>query len=127
MPTRTIPQEQWTEFLDSLSRDHRLDIVTVQVSDSELGYQVEMSQLPLVGVTTDLRAGGGPRIEVIVGRTEFDHTTHSIANPKAIRVEDDNQGEPAVLEIEAGTGGKTLVILKPTAFGEPGTLVERPS
>ena len=85
-----------------------------------------MRQRPLVGVSADLRAGGGPRIEVMVGQTELDHTTHSIADPKAIRVEDDDQGEPAVLEIEAGNGSKTLVILKPAAFGEPGTLAERP-
>ncbi len=124
MPTRDIPEEQWEEFLDSLSREHTFDSVTVQVSDPDMGYQIEMTRLPLVGVSADLKAGGGPRIEVIVGRTEFDHTTHSIAEPKAVRVEEDDQGEPAVLEVESAGGSKTLVILTPGAFGEPGTLTQ---
>jgi hypothetical protein len=125
MPTRTIPKDQWTEFLDGLSREHRTETVTVQVSDPELGYQVELRQLPLEGVSADLRAGGGPQIEVMVGRTEFDHTTHSIADPKAIRLQEDDQGAPEVLEVESGNGTKTLVILKPGAFGEPGGLIEK--
>ncbi len=57
-----------------------------------------------------------------MGRTEVDHTTHSVFAPKAVRLRENEQGEPEVLEIESGGGGKTLVILKPEAFGEPGPL-----
>ena len=63
--------------------------MSVRFSDPELGYQIEMRQIPLVGVSADLKAGGGPRIEVIVGRTDFDHTAHSVFDPKAIRLEED--------------------------------------
>jgi hypothetical protein len=125
MATRAIPRERWKEFFDSLSRDHHLRDVTVQVSDPELGFQIEMRAVPLVGVSADLLAGGGPRIEVMVGRTEADHTTHSVLDPKAVNLDEGEQGEPLALEIEAGSGSKTLVLLKPSAFGEPGTLMER--
>jgi hypothetical protein len=125
MATREIPQSEWTQALDALSRRYRLQPVTVRVSDPELGYQIAMTRLPLAGVSADLKAGGGPRIEVSVGTTEVDYTTHSISNPKAVRVEEDEQGQAQVLEVESGSGNKTLVFLKPTAFGEPGTLQQR--
>ena len=121
--TREIPQGQWGTYLDALSRDHRGDLVSVRFIDPDLGYQIEMRQLPLVGVSADLKAGGGPRISVTVGRTEFDHTTHSVFDPKAVRVQQDDLDEPLALELESGSGGTTLVILKPAAFGEPGPVV----
>jgi hypothetical protein len=125
LQTREIPKDQWGGFLDKLSHDHRGDIVSVRFSDPELGYQVEMRQLPLVGVSADLKAGGGPRVEIIVGRTDFDHTAHSVFDPRAIRLEEDMQGEPQVLELEAASGAKTFVILKQEAFGGPGEIVEK--
>jgi hypothetical protein len=125
MRTRSIPEKEWVEFLDSLTHKVRTQVVTVRVSDPELGYQVEMSQIPLIGVSADLRSSGGPRIEVMVGRTESLHTTHSILRPVAVRLEEDREGTPVVLEVEAKDGSKTLVLLKPVALGEPGTLVER--
>jgi hypothetical protein len=110
--TREIQPDQWVGFLDGLSRDLRGESVSVQFVDPELGYQIEMRQIPLVGVSADLRAGGGPRIEVMVGSEGFDHTTHSVFDPKVIRVEQDEQGKPQVLEIESAGGRKTLVFLK---------------
>ena len=123
--TRDIPRDKWMETLDSLSRDLRGETVNVQFSDPEMGYQVEMQHVPLVGVAADLRAGGGPRVEVMVGRADFHHTTHSVLDPQAVRLEEDDQGRPQVLEVEAGNGAKTLVILRPSAFGEPGDLTRK--
>jgi hypothetical protein len=37
----------------------------------------------------------------------------------------DAQGRPAVPELEGAGGSKTLVILRPSAFGEPGELTEK--
>ena len=113
LQTREIHPDQWVEYLDGLSRDLRGAPVNVQFVDPELGYQIEMRQIPLVGVSADLRAGGGPRIEVMVGREGFHHTTHSVFDPKVIRVEQDEEGKPEVLEIESLGGGKTLVSLTP--------------
>ena len=126
LQTREISPDQWVEFLDGLSRDLRGQPVSVRFSDPELGYQIEMRQIPLVGVSADLKAGGGPRIEVMVGRTDYDHTTHSVFQPKAVRIEEDKQGNPSVLEFESTGGRKTLVMLKPADFGEAGGLVQQP-
>jgi hypothetical protein len=123
--TRDIPRDKWMETLDSLSREHRGDTVTVQFTDPELGYQVEMTQIPLVGLAADLHAGGGARVEVTVGHTDFHHTMHSVFDPRAVRLEEDEQGRSAVLEVESGNGGKTLVILRPSEFGEPGALTRK--
>ncbi|MCL5735937.1 MAG: DUF5335 domain-containing protein [Actinobacteria bacterium] len=125
MPTRTIPTDQWSEFLDSFTREQRTRAVTIRVSDRELGYQEEIKRVPLLGVSADMEAGGGPKIEVMVGTTELDHTTHSVINPTAVRLLEDEGGEPEILELEAYDGSKTIVVLKPTAYGEPGALVER--
>jgi len=120
MRTRDIPEDQWVDFLDSLTRELGPRPVTVRVSDPEMGYQLETSQTPLVGVSADPHPAGGARIEVIVGRTEASHTTHAISRPIAVRVEEDDQGAPEVLEIEGEDGSKTLVLLRPAAMGEPG-------
>ena len=92
MPTRSIPRGQWTEFLDTLTRDHRLQTVSVQVSDPDLGFQIEMRRVPLAGVVADLRSGGGPRMEMMVGKTDMEHTTHSIMNPTVVRLEENDRG-----------------------------------
>jgi hypothetical protein len=123
--TREIPRAEWMGFLDGLSRDHRGDVVNVQFADPELGYQMEMRQLPLVGVSADLKAGGGPRVEVIVGRAGVYHTAHAVLDPKVVRVEEDGEGRPQVLEIEAAGGVKTLVMLRPGDMGEPGEGTQR--
>ncbi len=123
--TRSIREEEWEEFLDSLSREMSSRPVTVQVVDPELGYQLETGRLPFVGASADLNAGGGPRIEVMVGTLEANHTTHSIMRPRAVRIEEDDQGAPEVLEIEAADGSKTLVLLRPAEQGEPGDIVKR--
>lgn len=120
MPTREIPKDQWAGFLDSLTRELGPRPVTLRVSDPEIGYQLETSQTPLVGVSADPHAAGGARIDVIVGRTEASHTTHAVSRPIAVRIEEDDQGAPEVLEIESEDGSKTLVLLRPASMGEPG-------
>ena len=60
-----------------------------------------------------------------VGRMDFDHTTHAVSKPVAVRLKEDEQGEAEVLELESGDGGKTLALLKPGALGEAGALMER--
>jgi hypothetical protein len=125
MATREIPHQQWLQFLNSISVDYLSRNVTVQVSDPELGYQIEMRNLPLVGVSADLKAGGGPRVEVIVGRTDFEHTTHTVVDPTAVRVIEGEQGEVEVVEIESRSGSKTLLVLTPGAFDAAGSPQER--
>ena len=106
MPTRTIPSEEWSDFLNAFTREQKSKVVTVRVSDPELGYQVEMRQLPLLGVTPDLRSGGGPRVEVIVGRTDFEHTTHSVSQPTAIRLLEDDQARRKCLSWRERTAAR---------------------
>ena len=51
MPTRSIPNEEWSTFLDSFSTQFATRSVAVRFSDPELGYQLEMIRVPLIGVT----------------------------------------------------------------------------
>ena len=55
---REIPRGEWVKYLDGFSRRHEGWLVTVEVLGAEIGAQVEAQELPLEGITAELKAGG---------------------------------------------------------------------
>jgi Family of unknown function (DUF5335) len=106
---REIPRDEWVEFLDSFSRQHEGWLVTVEVLGSEIGAQVEAQELPLQGITAELKDGGEDAISVILGGGPTGHVTHSITGPTHVRIEQTEDGADMTLQIESGDGVTTLV------------------
>jgi hypothetical protein len=73
---KEIQREEWAEYLDSFSRRHEGWLATVEVPGVEVGARVEAQELPLRGVTAELKGGEGA-ITLILGAKgrSASHTT----------------------------------------------------
>lgn len=106
---REIPRSEWVKFLDSFSRQHEGWLVTVEVLGAEIGAQVEAQELPLVGITAELKGGDEDAITIILGGQSTDRVTHNITQPTHVRIEQTESGADMTLQIESGDGVTTLV------------------
>jgi hypothetical protein len=113
MPMRDVPRDEWAEYLDGFSRQHEGWPVTVEVLGAEVGAQVEAHELPLQGVTAELKGGGEDAITVIVGGGVVERVTHTVARPAHVRVEQSESGADLTLQLESSDGVATLVRVRP--------------
>jgi hypothetical protein len=107
MATREIPRDQWLEFLDGFSTRHDGWQVTVEVLGSDIGAQVEVRNLPLRGVSADVK-GRLDRLEISAG-TRDNHVTHVIEEPVQLFVKQNESGADEALEIVTKDGIVTLL------------------
>jgi hypothetical protein len=92
MITEEIPREQWVEFFDSFSLRHDRWLVTIEVLRSDIGAQVQAQEMPLLGVTADLKGSHSGTISVMVGTEPVGNLTHSITDPTAVSLEKTKEG-----------------------------------
>lgn len=114
---KEIPREEWAGYLDGFSRQHEGWLVTVEVLGAEVGAQVEARELPLRGVTAELK-GGEDAVTIILGAKESERVTHTVNNPSHVRVEQAESGADMTLQIEASGGVATLVRLRSAVLPE---------
>jgi hypothetical protein len=103
-----IPREQWIRFFDDFSKRHQGWIVTLEVLGQDLGDQEHASQLPLVGISADLK-DREISINVLVGDRPETHLTHIINTPGRVFAKEPEEPAHEALEIESGDGTKTLL------------------
>jgi Family of unknown function (DUF5335) len=108
MQTRDIPREQWIKFFDDFSRRHEGWIVTLEVLGSDIGDQEEANNLPLVGISADLKAREN-RIEIIVGGRPDADVTRFIERPKHVWVKEPTLPGDEAIEFESEDGIKTIL------------------
>jgi Family of unknown function (DUF5335) len=108
MQTRDIPREQWIKFFDDFSRRHEGWIVTLEVLGSDIGDQEEANNLPLVGISADVKAREN-RIEIIVGGRPDADVTRFIERPKHIWVKEATLPGDEAIEVESEDGIKTIL------------------
>jgi hypothetical protein len=108
MPTIDIPRAQWTSFLDTLSRYHVDEPVSVDVLRADLGAQKQITHLPLGGISADLK-GSQASIAISAGPGPGESISHVIADPLRVRLLRTFDGDDDVLEIEAADESSTLV------------------
>jgi Family of unknown function (DUF5335) len=109
MPTREIPRDAWNAFFETFSKQHEGWLVTIEVLGRDIGAQEEAHELPLVGITADLKGSDADAISIIVGKAAADHVTHTVTQPVHVRLEQAESGADEALEIEAADDIKTLV------------------
>jgi len=118
MPTRDIPREQWTTFLDGFSRQHERWLVNVEVVTDGLGAHRELREKGLIGVSADLKNGGTNAISIMAGDSDDDHVNHIINRPTRVALEETNDGAHRGLRIEAEDGQTTLLLFRSPARPE---------
>jgi hypothetical protein len=108
MQTRDIPREQWIRFFDDFSKNHEGWIVTMEVLGADIGDQEEANNLPLVGISADVKAREN-RVEIIIGGRPDVDVTRFIERPKHIWVKEPRVPGDEAMEIESEDGIKTIL------------------
>ena len=108
MQTRDIPREQWIRFFDDFSKNHEGWIVTMEVLGADIGDQEEANNLPLVGISADVKAREN-RVEIIVGGRPDVDLTRFIERPKHVWVKEPRAPGDEAMEIESEDGIKTIL------------------
>ena len=114
---REIPRDEWAEYLDTFCRQHEGWLVRLEVLGAEVGARVEAKELPLQGVTAELK-GGEDAITITVGREGPERVTHTVTRPAHVRVEQSEDGADMTLQIESADGLTTLVRLRSAVLPE---------
>ena len=109
--TQEIPRERWSDYLNALSNRTKDLPVRIEVEGQDLGDQTLAQQLPLVGISCELKGSEKNAIEVTLGRKEqgSSNITHMIENPEHIYVEESDGGKVRCLDIETRAKVKTLI------------------
>jgi hypothetical protein len=107
--TEEIPRNRWIDFLDELTREHQGDPVVVEVFDSEIGAQTQARDMPLQGISADVRPAGEHDVSIIMGNEPNPPLTHMVPQARHVRVERSDGGNAESVEIEAGDGSRTLL------------------
>jgi hypothetical protein len=108
MPIFEIPRERWRDELNAFTMTHEGWLVSLHVLGAELGAQVELAGLPLLGVSAD-RVDHDGTIAISVARPIGDHLTHIVRDVVRIHVERATEAATAGLLIES-TDGTTTVL-----------------
>jgi len=97
-----VPLERWVDFFDDFTGAHRGWIVALDVMAEDLGAQPEVTGLPLVGITVDVKHHP-QRLEIMVGGRTEAHLTRIIESPTRIWNNRD------AIDVESRDGTVTLL------------------
>lgn len=96
--TTEISRYDWVSFFDALSHLHVDEPVRIEVLRKDIGAQLEVDDLPLDGISADLR-GSHATITIAAGSAPDQHLAHIISDPVSVRVARDAAGDDEALEI----------------------------
>lgn len=114
--TREIPRDDWINFLDSFSRQHEGWLVTIDQEKPER-RSTEAENRPLTGISTD-HLDSRDQVYVSVDKQASEHLTHTITQPRRIRLIVTQSGAHETLEIESASGSRMLVRFRSPARPE---------
>lgn len=118
MPTREIPRSEWVTFFDSFSRQHQGWLSTVEVLGTDVGAQIEARDLPLAGISADVRGGDQDVVSILLGAGADGHVAHMIHAPSHVRLKETEGGAHEALHIESAGGATTLLRFRCTVSPE---------
>lgn len=122
MQTVEIPREQWNQALDKFSKEHQGWIITMELVGMDVGDQVAVTNLPLVGVSADVKDGEN-RIAIMAGDRPEAHVTHFVEKPKRVWLEKSDDPRHDALAVEDGEGHRIIVAFNHVDSGEPDRLL----
>lgn len=107
--TDEIPRQNWIQYLDDFTREHQGEQVSVEVMDQEMGAQTEAEDVPLQGISADMKRSGEHDVNIILGKEPNPALTHIVPEARHIRVMRSDKGSDQALEIEGADGSRTLL------------------
>ena len=103
MPNVTIQRDQWRTFFDGMSKALLGKWAEVEVASLDLGDQIVVNSIPLLGITYDSR---DDLLDVAL-----DRLNHTIRHPREIVVDETATGVASVAVID-GDGVRQVIRLK---------------
>ena len=117
MRTVEIPREAWAQTLNEFTAIHEGWLVSLDVLGPEIGAQVEIKNLPLLGVSAD-RADHDGSIIISATRSVGEHITHTIHAATRVYIERREDGADVALQIESADGTKAILRFRVAALPE---------
>ena len=111
MDILSIPEEQWTQFIDDFSRDHRGWPATIEVLQRPNDPLNIARNLPLLGISFDTKGTRSSSIDIVAGESPERHVSHRVDMPLYLREKSRPDGS-VDLEIEPAAGPATVVHLR---------------
>lgn len=108
MQTREIPREQWQQFFDDFSEQHRNWKTSIEVMGQDIGHQPQVQDAPLQGISFEPVGTEIGDIEVAVGDSPDDFQLHRIEKPEHVRMVESQPGRETDIEVDSGDGMTTL-------------------
>lgn len=118
MATRVIPVEQWLDYLNNVSMLKRRAKVSVELKSDELGDRVVADNLPLLGITPEMKGSEACAVDIEVGAQRVekaDRLTHSVICTSEILVEEDDPTHPRAIDIrgeDPKTNAKVTTVIR---------------
>ncbi len=106
---------KWNSFFESINQRNRWRPTRLQVFGL-MGKQEPEEGLPLVGLSLEAKAEGGPRVFIKLGEhdiTDPRHLTHAISNVTHVTLKQGIDGRDEAVEIENVCGERNLLHFQP--------------
>ena len=108
MRTIEIPRNDWMQWLNQFTQVHDRWLVSVEVLRPDLGAQLEIDTLPLIGISAD-RIDHDGTIAISVAGTTALHFTHVIHSGHAYLRRANGQRRRRRTAIESHDGSTTIL------------------
>jgi hypothetical protein len=106
--TREIPRSEWVSFFDAFSRQHEDWLVTLELQETNQAPRVEAREVPLEGITADLKAGQDS-VSIITAHKDQEYISHRVPQATRVRLLESQAGVHEGLEIESQDGTKAVL------------------
>jgi nucleotide-binding universal stress UspA family protein len=103
-----IDRREWSSELARLSLAYRGQPATIAIVRDDLGTQREVTAMPFLGLTADLREGA-EEIAVMLARAGGPHLTHVVPHPQEVRLREPDAQHDLELVIVSRDGSTTLL------------------
>ena len=119
MRTAEIPRNEWTQTLDEFTAIHEGWLVSLDVLGPAIGAQLEINNLPLLGVSAGrIDADHDNTISISAAREGAGHITHTIHAVTRIHIERTDEGADVALAIESADGTTTILRFRAVVLPE---------
>jgi len=104
-----VPRPNWHDSLESLTKKHEGDEVTIEVLTDDLGDQYEAEKVPFAYIEFDMH---DDTLNVAVGGRDGRYPVvlrHGIEHPKRVVISTSAPGKQLTVEVIAADGVQTLI------------------
>jgi Family of unknown function (DUF5335) len=116
--TTEIPRQDWISFFDSFSLQHDRWLVSLELSAVGPDLQVQAHDIPLQGISADLKEPGADTIMIRVGSAAGGYLTHWIRHPARVILEQTPEGADIAIVIESGRGASSRLRFRSPLLAE---------